>query len=1034
MKKGLIAYFAGNPVAANLLMLFLIIGGVVSGYQIAVQSYPALDLRTVTVTVASPGSSPKEVEEDINRRIEERVIGLTGVERVVGTAQEGLGRVYVEMATFADADTVLNDVQNAVDSIENFPPLNAEQSEVELARVELEVMTLAVSSPVVDEDNLRHAADDLRNGLLELPSISQVTLFGTRDREISIELSEEELRRHRLTLSEVANVVQRASFNLTFGELRTAAGGVVLHTVSKRAVGEEFEDIPLLTRLDGTIITLGDVAEIRDGFVDEDVVSEVDGEPAIFVRVDSDENQSIADMAQDIKRWLADYRAPQGITISIWNNSADPAMDRLSQIMKNGVIGALLVFLCLILVFDLRIATWITVGIPLSFVGSLLFFGPAGLTMDTGTIFAFFLLVGIVVDDAVVVGESIATERESGKGALEASVAGARAMLGPITVGVLTTILAFVPFLFVTAGNYQIVNVFPYVALFVLAVSLVEAFLILPAHLSHERRWSLPPLSDLQAFVSGRLEGFRDRIVGPAVSWSVNHVVSTLVCGLVIVLVSLLLVRTDQVRVILFDRDTIGAESIQANLELPVGSPFGATVAAAERFADAARAMNDQLEGTPVKSVSIVVGNTVAHRHRQVNANQSHLASVRLELNSRPIRKTAPKDIEQLWLRTIGDISDIEHVNFRSSRIQDKPSIAYALIHDDRQVLEQAAAELESGMAEVPGIRAISDNLSPGKRHLEIHLTPAGKAAGLTPAIIGKQLRGNFHGVEVQRIQRGREEIKVVVRYPAERRRSLGELSSERIHRPGGGEIPLLTAARLTEKRELAVLNRIDGKQTVLVEAHTDISRITPGKARSLISADIIPELLERYPGLRIEKNGNPRDQAEMLETLGVLVPVVLIAMYALMAAFLRSYWKPLIAVAGIPIAFSGAVFGHWILGWDLTAMSLFGVIAVFGVIVNDTLVLLDRYNILRRPDQETGDRLPAIAAAAAAARYRFRAVFLTSLTTVLGLSPLVYERSDSLLFLVPFVISMLGGLMLSGVFILFFLPVLVMIVDGRQE
>ena len=1042
VRPGPIAWFAGNPVAANLLMLFFIVGGLISGAHLAVQHFPPIDPRTVTVTVPFPGASPQEVEEDVNRRIEESVIGLAGVERVVGTASESLGRISIELSTFADATSVLNDVQTAVDAIENFPPVTADQPEVELRQPALEVMTLAVSSAAVSEHELRVAAENVRDELLELPSISQVKLKGTRDREISIELSEEELRRHNLTFNEISNAVQRASLNLTFGELRTDAGGVVLQTVSKRRFGEEFKDIPLITRLDGTIVTLGDVAEIRDGFVDEDIVTRFNGRPAVLVRVDATEAQSVVGVAGEIKSWLAGYNPPRNVTVSIWNDRAQPSLDRLSEIIRNGVIGALLVFLSLVLLFDLRIATWVTVGIPLSFIGSLLFFAPADLTLNMGTIFGFFLMVGIVVDDAVVVGESIAAERERGKRSLDAAISGARAVVGPITVGVITTVLGFLPFLFITTTNYQIVNVFPWVAFFVLLVSLIEAFFILPAHLSHEKRWSASPLSGLQDRLRDWLDGVRDRVVVPAVSWSVRNITLTLVCAVLVVVASVWLLRSETVRIIIIDKDANLSGNVQADLQLPIGAPFDATLATAERFVSAGHAVNEQLGGTAIQSISIVVGSIASTRLSAPDEEKgSHLASVKLHLHERPVRTESPGDIERLWRRHVGDVSYLEKVEYQTTRVQDRPTVAYAVKHDDAKVLADAATELRAFMSTMPGIYEISDSLSPGKRHFEIRLTPAGKAAGLTPASLGRQLRANFNGAEVQRIQRGRDEIKVMVRYPTERRRSLSELASERIIRPAGGgpggrgagaytEVPLSTVAHLTEKRGLATLTRIDGKRATLVNGRADTATITPIQARRQIGEEIIPELLERYPGLKIEIHGAARDTGAMLETLSLTVPLVLLAMYALMAAFLRSYWKPLVAVVGIPIAFAGAVLGHWILGWDFTAMSLFGVIGVAGVIVNDALVLMDRYNTIRRDN----DAIPAIAAVSAATRHRFRAVLLTSLTTVLGLSPLLYERSDELLFLVPLVVSMLGGLVLSGLFILFILPALVMIVEGRHE
>ena len=757
----------------------------------------------------------------------------------------------------------------------------------------------------------------MRDDLLTLPSVSLVRLRGTRDREISIEMSEEELRRNDLSLSEVARKVRRASLNLTFGELRTGAGGVVLHVVGKRQRGEEFADIPLITRLDGSVVRLGDVARIRDGFVDEDILSEVDGKPAIFVRVEAGEEHSVFGIAKAIEGRLATYTPPAGVEVEIWSDRVQGIFDRFSGIIRNAVIGIILVFLSLVLVFDLRVATWIAVGIPLSFIGSLMFFGVSDLTLNMGTLFAFFLLIGIVVDDAVVVGEGIAAERERGKSALEAAISGARAVVGPITVGVLTTVLAFIPLLFVTTGSYQIVKVFPLVAFFVLFVSLAEAFWILPSHLSHSGRWSLSPLRDIQERVRGLIDDLRDAVVVPAVSWSVRHIYLTFLFGVVFVLAAVWLLRADIVRVVVLDSSANVGNTIQADLELPIGAPFAASVAAGQRFVRAARAINDQLDGSSIESISLIVGNlggAVGTRTGQDNANRSHLASVRLHLHERPLRKASPEVIERLWRKNVGDVSGLEKLAIQTTRIRFRPGVAYALLHDDPGILSQAAREFGSHLRTVPGLYAQSDSLAPGKRHFEIRLTPVGRAAGLTPAMIGKQLRANFHGLTVQRIQRGRDEIAVVVRYPEERRRSLRELASERIVRPGGQEIPLAAVARVVEKRELSTLTRIDGKQAALVNAHVDFSKITAIQARRAVAENFLPGLLAKYPGLSVARDAGARDERVLLETLAVLVPIVLLLMYGLMAGFLRSYWKPLVAVIGVPMAFAGgfSATGCW--------------------------------------------------------------------------------------------------------------------------
>ena len=1031
MRSGPIAYFAGNPIAANLLMAFFIVGGLIAGRNLPVQSYPDLDLRAIRVTVESPGSSPREVEEDIVRRVEQNVIGLPGVERVVATAYEGLGEVRVELATFANADAVLDDVLSAVDRIENFPPLSAEQPEIEYDQFDIQVMTFSVSSASATEDELRLAAEDLRAHLLELPSVSQVTLLGTRDREIAIELSEEEMRRHSLTINQISNAIERTSLNLTFGELRTDSGGLILHTVAKRQAGGEFENIPLIAGMDGTMLMLGDVADVRDGFVDEDIVARVDGDSAVFVRVDAAEQQSIVAMGEEIRNSLAGYSTPAGIAVNLWNDRAGDAVERISLIVQNAVIGVILVFICLIVFFDLRVAVWITVGIPLSFLGSLIFFAPVGLTLNLGTIFAFFLMVGIVVDDAVVVGESIAAEREAGKGSLEAAISGARAMVGPITIGAITTILAFIPFLFVTPIRVQIVNVFPYVALFVLFVSLVEAFFILPAHLSHSRNWSVPPLSGLQAWVRDRLDAMRDNIVVPAVSWSVQRVWVAPACGAVLVVFALVLMRSEAVQVIYFDDMINASDDLQVDLTLPIGTPFETTLATAERFVDAVELINGQSAGTPVESISIMAGSFFAPPNQALARISSHQASVVVHLKDRPARQASIQEVQRQLRRNVGDVSYLKNIRYYTTRLRTPPGVAYAVKHDDPEILQQAANNLVSGLGTIPGVFAIANSQALGKRHLEIELTPEGHAAGLTTGSVGAQLRSNFHGAVVQRLQRGADEIKVVVRYPEEQRKSLRELAGERIFRPGGiGEVPLSTVATLVERRELSTLTSIDGQQAARVTGEADPALITPLQARRQVNQEVIPELLAMYPGLIVEPDGSAREESSMLETLSVLVPLVLIAMYVLIAAFLRSYWKPLIAVLGVPIAFAGSVFGHWTLGWDYGFMSLFGLIGVGGVIVNDALVLMDRYNTLRRDNE----MLPAIAAASAATRHRFRAVFLTSLTTVLALGPLLYERSDALIFLVPFVVSMLGGLIFSGLFILFLLPSLVMIAEAGRE
>ena len=1028
---GPIAWFAANPVAANLLMVLIIASGIAGALRVSVQHLPEIDFRTVTVTVPFPGASPQEVDEDVNRRIEDRLIGLAGIERVTSYADENLARVEVHVAPFARDDEVLDRVRDAVDAIEAFPPAAAERPEIELRETALEVLTLAVSSATAGESALRDAADRVRRDLLGLPAVSLAELRGTRDREITVELDREALARHGLSFRAVRAAIRSASIHATFGEIETEAASFVLHTDSRRRRGAELEDVPVIARPDGTLVTLGEIARIRDGFAAGRIATRVDGRPAVLVRVEATESQSIAAVAGEIRAWLRSYTPPGAVRVEIWNDRARPTMDRIHAIARNALAGLALVVLCLVVAFDLRTAIWVAAGIPLSFAGALFFFEPAGLTINMATIFGLFLVVGIVVDDAIVVGESIAAEREGGKEGVEAAIAGARAVAAPVGVGLATTILGFAPLLFVTAGASQIVKVFPLVALFVLAVSFVEAFLVLPAHLAHGRPWSRPPMTAVHAWAARRLDRLRDRVVGPTVSWAVRNVAATLLAGAAAVAIGIGLLYSEQVRILVFDPRVSVSGNVQADIELPAGAPFEATLAATERFVRAGERVDARLGHTAVASVGLMAGaRDSAWILDFEQPIRSHVASVRLKLAERPERTVSPGAVARLWRDEIGDTSDLARVEYITTRIRAQPSVAYAVRHEDEATLAAATRSLRAGLESIPGLYSVADSQGAGKRHLEVRLTPEGKAAGLTPAAVGAQLRARYAGVEVQRIQREGEEIRIVVRYPPERRRALDDLDRVRIRLPGGTSAPLARLAEFTETRGPARLVRIDGARAALVGARADPARVTPLAAEERVKREIVPDLMAKYPGLALEPHGGARDARDMLRTLAVLVPLALVAIYMLMAGFLRSYWKPLVAVAGIPMAFAGAVIGHWILGWTFTAMSLFGVIGVAGVVVNDTLVLLDRYNRIRREQPE----FPAIAAAAAATRHRFRAVLLTSVTTVVGLAPLLYERSDALIALVPLVVSMLGGLVLASVFTLFVLPALVMLVEGRRE
>lgn len=1027
---GVISFFARNRVAGNLLMVVLLGGGLYTIPRLAVENVPEMDVRRISVVVPYPGGSPREVEESITRRIEENVLVIGGVDRVTTTAVESLGEVVIDVHPFADTTRVLDDIRTAVERIERFPPPDAEQPEVALFAPTRNQMTVAVTSASLSENELREVAEQVQEDLLALPSVSMVMPFGTKEREISIEVDEEALREHGLTISALSRRVRESSLNLSSGELRTGAGGLVLRTNTKRTRGEDFEDIVLLAHEDGTIVQLRDVARVSDGFADIEALTRVDGRPSVLLQINRDGDQEPLEISGEVRQLLTGYRAPPGVDVLVWDDRSRTLTARVGFLVSAGFLGFALVFVFLSLVFDFRISLWVAVGVPTSFLGAMLFFPAADMTINIVSIFALLLVIGIVVDDAVVVGESIATHQAQGEVGPAAAVSGARAVLGPVALGVVTTMIAFVPLLFTYGAIGQMMNLLPVVVFLVLAVSLIEAFLILPSHLSHASPWSHWPLTRIQARSRAWLDEFRDRWMLPAISAAVRRPFATVLVSVVFVVAALLLFSTGVVRFVFFQ--TLEADRIQTDLTFPTGTPFDVTVAAAEQVAEAARLTNEQIDGNPIRTVSVIGGRHLGQPSLlgvdSTTAWATHLASVVLHLEDESQRSASPRQIERLWRRNFGDVPGTEKVRSNAGEGLSTPGVAYVLAHHDEERLGRAAGELRSAMEAIPALFEVQDSLVRGKRLFDIELTDAGKAAGFSPAGVAVQLRSRFYGSEVQRIQRGRDEIKVMVRYPEDRRRSLKELGDERIVRPDGIEVPLHTVASIAESRDYASLMRVNGVRAVEVGARVDLGASTPRMIERELE-DEVAALQERYPGLQFYTIRGGQEQEGLGEVLSYTVPLALVVMYGLIAVFFRSYAQPLIVLAGMPFAVAGGIIGHLLLGYDVTVVSLFGMIAVAGVVVNDTLVLMHRYNKIRADAD-----IPAVAAVSAAARQRFRAIILTTATTVVGLLPILLVKAEVTANLVPMVVSIVFGLIIASPGILFFVPAVLLLEEQARE
>ena len=1065
--RGPIAFFARSPVAANMMMLLFLGAGTVAALLLPVQSTPDFDPRVVQVTVPYPGATAEEVEEGVTQRVEERVRDVIGVRRVRSVAEQGIGTVTADLETFASAPVVLADVQRAVESLEDFPPEFAETPRVERPPMLRNVATVAVVSATASEPDLRRAAELVRERLLAQPTVSHVDLFGVRDYEVTIEVSEAALLRNDLTVEEVATALRRASVNQTSGELRTGAGGVLIRTSAKRQQAAQFADIAVLTRPDGSMLRLGDVAEIHDGFVDDELVSQIDGRPAVFLRVresDAGDPQVVA-AAEAVMAAAAEVELPAGVDVVAWEDGSERVRIRTWRMVANAVLGITLLFAFLLLVFDLRFATWIALGIPIAFMGGMLMFEPFGLTINAMTLLALVLVIGIVVDDAIVVGESIAVQHEAGNTGIAGAVAGARAVVGPVVTGVVTTMVAFAILAFMPGPLGQLVNAVPYVVVAVLAVSLLEAFVILPAHLAHGRPWSVPPLADVQAGVRRWLDQLRDNVVVRAISAALLRPWFTIAASVAFLAVAVLLVSTSLVRFVLYDPPA-DVDRLSVHLAFPVGTPFAVTQRAVDQVTQAAGATDQAAEGDPFGTIAVIVGGDFAAEVDAIDASHqdseyaSHLATVVAVLNDKPARSLSSTELMHMWRSRVGELQGAESVAYNTSSLVTIPEVGFVLTHDNPEALARAGTAFEEYLAGREGVYGTTTSLAPGKRQFDVEINSLGVAIGLTADEVAEQLRNRFHGVEVQRNQRGRDEMKVVVRYPGEERLTLADILDERIPLPAipagqglqgpglfGGAVPaipglganaglpvpgvpLALVAQVTETRGLASIERQDGRRSVLIQARVDTAQRTPNSVNADIEAELLPRLLAEHPGLDFEYAGQLELQERMFGVLTLLVAVAGLIIYGLIAIQLKSYLLPLVVIAAMPFAAAGAVIGHLLLGYDMSAYSVFGMVAIGGVVVNDVLVLLDRYRTIRAQSGQRAD----VAMVSAATRHRFRAILLTTVTTLAALLPTIYTGSAFSAPLIPLVISMVAGLAFANAVLLFFVPALLTVLEGLQE
>ena len=1021
--KGFLGFMVTNSVSANLLMLLFLGMGFYSFFSLSSEIFPEVDPRTITISVPYPGATPSEVLESVTQRVDEAVSGIDGIKKITSKASEGVGRITLELKDFINDEKVLDDVKSAVDQIAEFPPDDAEEPEVVKNESVGDVMTFVVQGNV-SEAELNQGAQSLIDQLLALQTVSLVQLEGVRDYEITIEVSEYKLREYGLSIEQVASAVRRSSVNLSSGEIQTEAGDLLLRTNKKGQIGSDFENIVVRGLSDGTFVYLKDVATIRDDFANVNLINEYNGRRAAFVRVQKPQDEDLFDVAAEIKEVFEDFEIPEGLTVEIIQDETEPLLSRLSLLVRNGALGFTLVVLLLVVMLDLRLAFWVAMGVPISFFGAFLFLGNFGVSVNMVSLFGLIIVLGIVVDDAIIVGENIGAERARYANSMDAALVGVRGVIAPVTVGVVTTMCAFAPLLFVIGTLGQIMFVIPIIVLTVLAISLIEVFFILPAHLSHQRSWSRWPLSGIQESITRKLEAFRENILIPAIESAMRHRYITVLMSLLFFIIPYIVLSTGLVVFIFFPQ--LEPTSITADLRYPIGTPFEITQAGAEKIRSAAYVVHERTDRKAISGINYSVGGFSSPGGGPGQGGRFNIASNRarigLDLHEEPLNTYSAREIEAMWREEVGTLPGAEQFQISSGFFGSTETLQYDLSHRDDEKLIAAVNQLSNDFKALPYLNEVDTSLNPGKRQLDVELTETGKAAGLTPVEVARQLRRNFYGEEVHRIQRGRQELKVMVRFPQQERENLTDVYNSRIRLADGTEVPLQTVAYLRESPNWASIDRIDGRRSVTVSGEVDTSLITPNQATALVTANQIAALKEEFPTLHISQTGFLDDQTKELESLANLTLIAIGVIYLLLATQLRSYSQPLVILAAVPFGAAGAILGHALLGFTLSFISIFGIVALSGVVVNDSLVLTDLFNKLRNGGMDV------FSAVVEAVRRRFRAILLTTATTALGLTPMLFERSVQAQFLVPMAVSLAVGIVFASVVILFIVPALILI------
>ena len=1021
----MIAWFTRNDVAANLLMVMIVILGTFSVYKlIPLEVFPSYEKDEIKVSMSLKGSTPEDTEQGVTIRIEEAIADLEGIKNIRSSSSEGNASVRIEVDDSYDTDKLLADVKSKVDAVNTFPK-EAEKPIIERTARNHDVIVMTLSS-VYGEKEIREYAGVLKDNLQQIDGISQVELGGIRDYEVSIEISQDVLLEHGITLEEISQAIKNSSLDLSAGNLKTNSGDVLLRLKAQAYNKSDFQKIIIKQNKDGSIIRLDELAQINDGFEETPVRTRFNGKNSVFIDIKRTGTQSAIDVADKVKKFIEEQQLllPYGYELSYWDDDSQIVKNRLNTLLDSALTGSILIMILLTLFLRPAVAFWVFLGIPVSFAGAFFLMPFLGVTLNVLSLFAFIMVLGIVVDDAIVTGENIYTHLKKSESGEKAAILGTQEIARPVTFGVLTTMAAFIPLAFIDGNRSGLFTQMPYVVIPVLLFSLIESKFILPAHLKniklrHEKTKTNALERAQHKFADG-FENFVLKYYRPILSLALNNKLTTvlLFVSSLVVIVSLFIGGWS--KFVFFPR--VPSETVRVNLTMPTGTPFEVTNSHIIHLTKQAQALQEKYRDE--KTGESVILNILTFTGGR--GGVSHFGGVRFEITppeSRDIEITSPQ-LAREWREIAGPIIGAEKVEFRAEWGRGGSPIDVQLKGNSLTELKNVSVQIKEHLKNYDTVFDISDSLSDGKEELKIELTKEGKLLGISKSEIASQVRAAVYGIQVQNIQRGRDDVKVMLRLPKEQRQSLSNLRNMTIITKDGHKIPLSNVATLVASKGPTTISRTNRFRTVNITADVEKDNTNMFALKTELVA-FLDELMSKYPNISYTLEGEEKEQQETFDSLYYAVIFAFISIYILLAIPFKSYVQPFIVMSVIPFGIIGAFIGHWILDINLTILSLMGMLALTGVLVNDSLVLVDYIN---KQYKKTNDLLNSVLTAGAA---RFRPVMLTSLTTFIGLMPLLLEKSTHAQFLIPMAASLGFGILFATFTTLILVPVHYMILDS---